>query len=384
MVNPLNLRPSSLRIALKRLRFVTMAPRGAVAGLLAALVLVGPVASVPAAEPAEQARANAIYKDAKDRFDANDFQRAFEQSSEAERIFPHPAITLLKARSLRKLGRLREAVEAFKKADSPQLPKPLVRSLGEERSLLSDEMRIKGELILEVNPSSAVVSVDGESQKGRFEKWLLAGKHRVEAVAPEFKAVVRTVEVTPGETTKIVISLMKQGGTLIVIAPGGLQGVDVLVDGKLMEIPDASRTGDRAPAMPVTIGKHEVVCARGAKRVTKTVTIELDGVIDARCEGIEPPSSFGAGKAIGWGGVAAGAGMLGYGAWAIGSYYAVDKDDPLFVSSNKVWGGSLYAVSGIAAGVASYLFLVRDKPVAAATATAPTLAEPEASAVVAR
>jgi hypothetical protein len=340
--------------------------RRVLTAVLAALLLTGPV---HAAEPAEQVRANAIYKDAKDRFDSNDFQRAFELASEAEKIFPHPAIVLLKARALRKLGRLREAVEAFKKADSPQLPKPLARSLSDERSLLADEMRIKGELLLEVTPDSAVISVDGDSQKGRFEKWLLAGKHRVEAVAPEFKPVVRTVELVPGETTRITITLVKQGGTLMVTAAGGLQGVDILVDGKLVEIPEGSRTGDRVPAMPVAVGKHEVVCARGAKRVSKSVMVELDGVVEARCEGIEPSGTFAASKALGWGGVAVGAGILGYGAWGVGSYYAVDKSDPRgVVSSNKPWLGSIYALGGVAAGVASYLFLVRDRPESSASA----------------
>lgn len=335
---------------------------GRLYAILAALVVAMVVsAPVTAADSADLLRANAIYKEAKDRYDAGDFQRAYDLCVDAEKIAAHPAIALMKARALRKLGRLGEAAEAFKKADSPQLPKPLVRSLADERSLLADEMRIKGQLVLEVQPEGAVISVDGESQKGRFDKWLLAGKHRVEAVAPEFKPVVRTVELVPGETTRITITLVKQGGTLMVIAPGGLQGVDVLVDGKLVEIPDASRTGDRAPAMPVAVGKHEIVCARGARRVNKTAMVDLDGVVDVRCDGIEPSGNFSANKALGWGGVAAGAGMLGYGAWGVGSYYAVDKSDPRgVVSSNKPWLGSIYALGGIAAGVASYLFLVRE------------------------
>lgn len=340
--------------------------------LVAGALLLATAVAVQAADPADQVRANAIYKDAKDRFDSGDFQRAFELSSEAERLFPHPAITLMKARSLRKLGRLREAAEAFKKADSPQLPKPLVRPLADERALLADEMRIKGELVIEIQPANAVVSVDGDTQKGGFTKWLLAGKHRVEAVAPEFKPVVRTVELTPGETVRVKLDLQKQGGTLMVVAEGGLKGVDVLVDGKLLDIPEANRLGDRSPPLPMAIGKHEVICARGALRVSRIVQIDIDAVVDARCEGIAPPT-VSATKAAGWGGVAVGAGLMGYGAWGLSSYYLVDKQDARGVeTSNKAWLGTVYTVGGIAAGVASYLFLVRDHgPAQTASATDP-------------
>lgn len=349
----------------------------ATAAALRAVLLTGALllaTTAQAADPSDQVRANAIYKDAKDRFDTGEFQRSFELAVEAERLFPHPAITLMKARALRKLGRLREAAEAFKKADSPQLPKPLVRPLADERALLADEMHIKGELVIEIQPANAVVSVDGDTQKGGFAKWLLAGKHRIEAVAPEFKPVVRTVELTPGDTVRIKLDLQKQGGTLMVVVDGGLKGVDILVDGKLLDIPPANRLGDRSPALPMAIGKHEVTCARGAQRVSRVVQVDIDAVIDARCDGIAPPS-MSAGKAAGWGGVAVGAGIFGYAAYGLGSYFLVDKQDPRFddpryeVTTNKTWGGPLYLVGGIAVSVASYLFLVRE-PAASQTATA--------------
>ncbi len=317
-------------------------------------------------------RANGIYQDAKKSFDANDFQKAWELATEAEKIFAHPAIVLMRGRTARKLGHLREAEDAFRRADSPQLPKPLVRTLNDERQMLNDELHIKGELVVQVQPSNAVISVDGDTQKGSYAKWILAGKHKVELVAPEFRPVVRTVEVTAGDTQRIKVELARQGGTLIVVVPGGLQGVDILLDGKLLELTPESRIGDRAPPVNVLPGKHEVVCARGPQRVAKALQVELDAVVDVRCEGVEPPTHFPTKPVLGWTGVAVGAGMLSYGAWGLASYQS-DKSDPRWnptSTSNKPVMGTVYAVTGVAAGVLSYLFLARGSDRAADEKTA--------------
>jgi hypothetical protein len=132
----------------------------------------------------------------------------------------------------------------------------------------------------------------------------------------------------------------------------------------------------------MAIGKHEVTCARGAQRVSRVVQIDIDAVVDARCDGIAPPS-ISATKAAGWGGVAVGAGIFGYAAYGLGSYFLVDKQDPRFgdpryeVTTNKTWGGPLYLIGGAAVSVASYMFLVRD-PAASQTGTA-TLPAPIAT-----
>lgn len=349
--------------------------RAFMTSLLAIVVAV--VGMVPATgeaqSAADQARANGIYKEAKEKFDANDFQKAFELAEEAERIFAHPSITFLKGRALRKLGRLRDADDAFKSADTPQLPKPLVKPLSDERGALSDEFKVKGRLLVVVEPKTALVSVDGDASLGTFDKWVLIGKRKIEIAAPGHRPVVRVVELQPGELAEIKVKLAPTGGSLVVTVPGGLKGVEILVDGQALDIAEGERAGDRSPLQPVTVGSHEVVCSRGDKRVTRAVEVGMDAVVEVTCEGLSS-GGFGGGKALGWGGVAVGAGLLGYGAYGIGSYLFVDLADPRVVagthtiSTSKHWGGALYAVSGIATGLVSYLMFVREPAAPAAAA----------------
>ncbi len=350
--------------------------RPALLGLLLAALL--GLLSVPVlAQPADanQTKANGLYKDAKERFESNDFQNAYELSLEAERLFAHPSITFLKGRALRKLGRLREAEEALKAADSPQLPKALQKPLADERLALAEELRLKGELRVKVQPSNAIVSVDGDTAKGDYERWVLVGKHRIEIAAADYRPVVRVVEVTAGETTELKIALSPLGGTLTVVAPGGLKGVDVLVDGVVVEISEGARAGDRAPPLSVTVGSHEVVCVRGEKRVTRSVQIEIDASVEVECSGLVARTSAGSpSKALGWGGVGVGGIVAGYGLYGLASYLFVDMADSRGVQeSNKPALGTVFTVAGIATGVVSYLLFVHEPappPAAAVTDSA--------------
>ncbi|MFZ4576801.1 MAG: PEGA domain-containing protein [Myxococcota bacterium] len=355
---------AAFRRPLTQLGFLLGLALATVMGLAAAPVLAQPV-------DANQAKANGLYKDAKERFESNDFQNAYELSLEAERLFAHPSITFLKGRALRKLGRLREAEEALKAADSPQLPKALQKPLADERLALAEELRLKGELRVKVQPSNAIVSVDGETAKGDFDRWVLVGKHRIEIAAPDYRPVVRVVEVTAGETTETKIALSPLGGTLTVVAPGGLKGVDVLVDGVVVDISEGARAGDRAPPLSVTVGSHEVVCVRGDKRVTRNVQVEIDAAVEVECAGLVAHAARSSSKALGWGGVAVGGVVAGYGLYGLASYLFVDMADKRGVQdSNKPTLGTVFTVAGLATGVVSYLLFVHEPapPPAAATA----------------
>ena len=315
-----------------------------------------------------ETRANALYKDAKEKFEAGDFTKALEQAEEAERLFAHPSIVFLRGRILHKLSRLREAEDALKLADSPQLPKPLTKPLAEERAQVADEMKRTSELKVTVQPAaSAVVSVEGETSQGGFIKWLPPGKRRIEVAAPGYRPVVRMAELTLGSPVEVRITLVPMGGSLVVVVPGGLVGVDVTVDGDSITIADGARAGDRSPALAVSVGGHEVVCSRGAKRFQGSVKVEMDATVEVVCEGIA--AAGGPGKALGWGGVAVGTGIFGYGAYGLGSYFLVDLQSERKVkATNKHWLGASYASVGLATAIASYLLFVREPAAVAATA----------------
>ena len=323
-----------------------------------------------------EVRANAIYKEAKDRFDAKDFEKAADLAEQAERIFGHPAITLLKGRALRALGKLREAETAYKvvREGLAQLPKPLVRLLTDELLGTGEEMRQKGELKVTVEPASARATVDGVDIPLPYIKWIGPGRHKVDAGLPGKRPVTRDVEIKVGETVELRINLNEKEGRLVVVVPNGLKGALITIDGSIYEIGDAQRLGDRAPPKMVEPGKHNVVCVRDGRQVAVTVEVGSDQTVEAGCLGLEPPASaINAAKAAGWSGVAVGTGLLGYGLYGLGSYLLVDVDDARGIkSTNKHWLGSTYALVGAGAAVASYILLLRDGASAASAAPSAT------------
>ena len=339
-------------------------------GILAGACLCWPAHAEPAGDPA---RANQIYKDAKDRFEAGETQKSLDLATEAEKIFAHPSITFLKGRILRRLGRLREAAEALQQADSAQLPKALHRPLDEEIKAVTDEMQGKGELRVLPSPATALVRVDGEARAGPFIAWVEVGHRRVEISAPGHQAVVRSVEVQAGEVSELTIALAAAASSIVVVVPGGLRGVEVLVDGVALALADGVDLGDRSPPQGVPAGNHTVVCSRGDKRTVQSVEVGIGAQVDVDCAkvAVSRPVDLPL-HAIGWGGVGVGALVFGYGAWGLGSYYLSEKDDPRGVkSSNKAWLGTVYALTGAATGALSYLFLVRHPDAPAPAEAAP-------------
>lgn len=318
-----------------------------------------------AADPNAEVRANAIYKEAKESFEAGDLPRALLQVKQAEALFAHPAIVLLRGKVLHKLGNLRAADEALRLADSPQLPKPLQKPLTDERTAIADEMRQKGELTLTIDPDSARVTLDGEEVPVDYVGWLAPGKHRLEVAAPGYKTTVRTVDIVVQESAALTIRLPPVAGSLVIIAPGGLQGAEVRLDGLLVELKQGEKLGDRTPPMHIQAGPHKVICSRGDRNSVHEIEVSADGATEVTCDGITPSSGT-TRKILGWTGVGVGAGLVGLGAYGILSFFLVDAKDPRYndprytVSHNKVIFGSTYAVVGAAVGIASWLFLLRD------------------------
>lgn len=337
-----------------------------------------PVEAV-AAESAE-VRANAIYKEAKDLFEGNDFAGALAKAEQAEKVYPHPAILLLKGRILRRLGKLRLAEAALRDADKPELPKPLAKTLADERDALSDDFGRKGELVVVLAESAGsgagiTLSVDGVVvEDKRFERWILAGRHEVEATAPGRKAWARTVDVVAGKTVQVEVAMEDVAGRLVVVVPGGLQGVEIRVDGAPVRIAEGARLGERWSAS-VAVGSHEVVCSGPGGASRETVRVEEGGAATVTCNGVAGQAASGtASKVVGWSGVAVGSGLFAYGVYNLAYYLAqsadgqveVVGDSPLAMSRST--GGALYAASGAAVGILSWWLFLRDASDARAAA----------------
>ena len=330
--------------------------------VLAHALVAGPAV---AADPNAEAHANGIYKEAKDRFEAGDLAKALSLVKQAEAVFAHPAIIFLRGRVLHSMARLREADEALRLADVATLPKPLQKPLADERLAVSEEMHSKGELLLTVDPDTARVTIDGEDVRLDSIGWLSAGKHRVEAAAPGYQPMPRDVQIPAGESATLALRLAPVAGSLVIIVPGGLREAEVRLDGLLVELSAGEKLGDRTPPMHVQAGSHRVVCARGTDESAHEVEVSANGVTEVTCTDIAPSTGT-ARQVLGWTGVGVGAGLVGAGAYGLLSFFLVDAKDPRYsdpryqVSHNKVIFGSTYVALGVAAGVCSWLFLLRD------------------------
>ena len=350
-------------------------------GLIAWTLLLGVAVPASASDPNAEVRANALYKDAKDQFDAGELDDALRLATQAEGLFAHPAIVYLRGRVLRRLGRLREADDAMRAADTSTLPKPLQKPLQDERAAMAEEMRVKGELTLKTDPDTAHVSLDGQDVAAESATWVAAGKHKVVASAPGFQTLTRPVDVVAGETAAITLRLLPVAGSLVIVIPGGLRDTEVRLDGLLVELKAGEKLGDRTPPMHVQAGAHRVVCTRGDQESAHEIEVGADGATEVTCDGVTPPTGL-ARKVVGWTGVGLGAGLTGLGAYGLLSFLVVDTKDPRYndprytVGHQKVIWGSVYAGAGIALGLCSWFFLVRDPaptdPRHAARPTGPT------------
>lgn len=324
----------------------------------------------------DMAKAKAAFANAREQARVNNFVGALESIAEVERYMKHPTVSLLKARALRKLWRLDVARATLATINPTALKKNLRTVLAEEEGKLDAVVKTHGHLKVVVTPATAAITVDGVPYPGGVDRWFEAGKRRIEVVAEMHQPAVRQATLNPGELREVKVVLREAAGTIQLRVPGGLKGASVRVDGKELAIADGARAGDMT-SFRAGVGTHEIICARGKRRDAMVVKVELGKTALANCE------DLGGGDVgrtvVGWGGVATGAALAGYGVWGIASYFSdqATADDNLnnakagalplnnglvpggAIDTNKHWGGALYLVSGLAVSTVSYLMFVR-------------------------
>jgi hypothetical protein len=351
----------------KGLRNARIALRTALA-LVAAL---GLFAVAPAYAEQDPVKANKLFTEAREKLKDDDREGALELLDQAENYFAHPAILLLKAKTQRELGLLEAADGTLDRVEAGKLPRPLRKVHSEERAEIEKARTVMGRLIVRVTPADALVVVDKHEHRGGYDRWRPPGDTKVEVIAPGHQPTVRTATIAAAGKVELEVALAPLRGAIRVTVPGGLKGVDVLLDGKTVEIEEARRAGE-VHRVETGLGKHEVVCRRGQREVGRVVEVAFGSEVHVRCDGIEPKADV-ARLGLGWGGVAAGAALATYGVWGIQSYFADQEKaqrDGLIVDSNKHYGGAAYLVSGLAVGLASYWLLLREpgEPEASTTA----------------
>jgi len=330
--------------------------------LLAAIVLCTAVD----AEAADPAKAKALIAQARAAAKAGKLEDAIAKLKQAQQHLDHPAILFAQARVYTRMLRLDMAAAALDKAESDfELPRKLKGAVDKQRGVIKGLMQKYGQLRVTVKPATAVVTIDGTKHEGGFDKWVEPGKRRIEIAAAGYAPAVRPATVELGKLAEVKVVLRELTGTLKIVVPGGLKGVQVMIDGKEAEIGDAERAGDIA-RVEVPGGAHEVVCVRGKKRDSKVLKVVINEATQVRCEGVA--LGVGGGRqAMGWGAVAVGALLAGLGTYHINGYFADVAQTEVggkwqghIASMDRAYGGTAFLVSGVAIGVTSYLLLLRE------------------------
>ncbi|MCO4760552.1 MAG: hypothetical protein KC502_03565 [Myxococcales bacterium] len=322
----------------------------------------------------DPAKANALFKQAKSKLQAGDREQALDLVSRAASFFAHPAIFLLKSKVLLKLHRYDEAAKVLGRISTRKLPGALKRARSSGLKRAKTEMARRGHLMVQIRPKKATSQVGEQRFTGDVNIWLLPGKHDLKIQAPDHQTVNKRVLIHAGDKSSLSVTLKPAVGTVRLEVSGGLKGVDLKLDGAPLPVTSGMRIGD-VISLKIATGEHTISCHRGALVESHSVAVRLNQTTKMSCSQIGGGPSRATLLTVGWGGVAAGLAMAGYGTWGVLSYFSDQehaKQNGLIADTNKHYGGALYMASGLAIGISSYLLFARDAKTDTALAPTPT------------
>lgn len=162
------------------------------------------------ADAETRARARQHYERAKELVNAESFEEAAEEFRKAYEIAPHFEVLYNLGQAYVALGRPVEAVEALSRylaEGGERIAKP--RRADVEQEIERQRGNI-GELMLELEPATATVAIDGVSlaeQEPGKPKLLASGRHVVSATAAGYRPVVLPVQVVKAERRTVALRL---------------------------------------------------------------------------------------------------------------------------------------------------------------------------------
>jgi hypothetical protein len=218
--------------------------------LAAALTLAAAVPSIARAEEAKAAltgassadreRARALFLEGMDLYDEGSFGEAIARFRESYDLVPSPNSRLMTARSLRKLGRVREAWDAFEiaveearqaAAESDKYA-PTLQSAVEERAALREQI---GLLTVEVDgdaPEDAVLMIAGrQTPRNEWGRTQAVSPGRVELtlIAPSLQKIDREVEIAAGGEETVRLEVQPQAAPAPIAATPASDGRETLL-----------------------------------------------------------------------------------------------------------------------------------------------------------
>jgi hypothetical protein len=181
-----------------------------------------PGAAPPPTDPKEQAKE--AYKQAQEKFDANDFAAALPLFQQADQLYPGAAPKHKVAVCLDKLGRVPEAIASYRAfIDSNPGDKYADRIAESQRRIMELEATIPAVVTVRVGPPEAAtaplsITVDGVAAQGP-ELRLTAGQHQVVVSAPGYQPYTEVVTVRGGERRDMAVTLVPAAPIQPVVPP---------------------------------------------------------------------------------------------------------------------------------------------------------------------
>ncbi|HEU4405380.1 MAG TPA: tetratricopeptide repeat protein [Polyangiaceae bacterium] len=195
---------------------------------LGACLLVA-LASGPAAaqSDADRATARTLGREAGDALKANDYPKALDLYTRAERLYKAPTLSLGRARALAGMGKLVSAVEAYRRIvqegpgqDPTGAFRKAVAAASAEVSKL--EPRLGGVVLTLQGPSSAQITLDGEPFPDAalgVRRPIDPGQHVAKAQADNYAPAEASFAVAEGGSASVVLRLERRAEAPVVIGP---------------------------------------------------------------------------------------------------------------------------------------------------------------------
>jgi len=165
----------------------------------------GQVPTTPVAKEPEANRPKQLFDAGVLAFEEGRFAEALSNFQQAYQLKPHPLVQVNIANCYDKLNQPADAIEHFEAFLASSEGSPAQRE--EVRAAVAKLSKLAGRLNLEVTPATANGTLDDQAVLHPPYQWVSAGRHRLSFVADGFEPVVRVVDVRPGETLDVSLSL---------------------------------------------------------------------------------------------------------------------------------------------------------------------------------
>lgn len=316
------------------------------------LILLVVLYAAVAAAQTDQTRAQRLFQEARQAYEAGDYEGSLAKLREAYKLFPNPVIAVAIARRLIDVDDPEGALAQLEAIESP--PRRLRGVIQEETTRITDILAQPVPIVLDTVPPGAMVKLgDASAEQAPIRRSVPRGTLRVRVTLPGYAEQTIELQVKGTRAIQKTFTLVRVASQLIIEIVGTLPDRDPPIQ--------AMVTLDGNPVTPgqpleVDAGRHEIACSFPGAVAPTTLRVRVPAGKNAtvRCAlpaPMEEPIHWK--TPVGWATVSGGAAALAAG---IGLFisYAMDQgayEEPRYTidSSSKPLAGGI--VTGVGAGL---------------------------------